>query len=369
MKRKKMCILGLILFTLIGNTAFVTAAEAEDVRNDSLQEVVSDLETGYSEYYNILNTEVMLCSNQEVDGKIEKIYQLDMEVVLKAENVEQLDYYQGITSYCNATAKINKASTETSRARMNLIASEKNDIYEQLKEYIGLEQNLIFFVKETYPIDNEEEKEILFENGLDYVSLEEMLPKQREELKASGYARMQKYDTEYAVRAADVTERRRRASYSVDAAVDYMTTYTSNPSSCNVCGSGCSSKVDTTKYNPDYGHYVSKGSHVDCANYVSQALHAGGIATDTTWKAGSSAWINVAKLTNYMTENSHWSSVSYSEVEKGDIVSYTAYSHVVMITSFDGTTYKYSGHTNDRLNATISIKSSTSSKYNFYRVS
>lgn len=70
-----------------------------------------------------------------------------------------------------------------------------------------------------------------------------------------------------------------------------------------------------------------------------------------------------------MTTNNHWSSVSYEQVKKGDIVSFTSYSHVVMITSFDGTTYKYSGHTNDRLNSTISIKKSNASSYNFYRVS
>lgn len=370
MRGKNLWAIGFALLTLMGNGVPVNAAEANVVGNDSLQEVVSDLEAGYSEYYDILDTEMTLCSSHEVDGNIEKIYLLDMSAVLKAESVEEMDYYQGVTAYCDMpTVEVSQLNAEANQMRMSMIASEKNDIYEELEEYIGAEQNLIFYVKETYPVNNEAEKEILFENGMDYVSLEEMLPAEHEELKANGYTRMENFDTEYAVMAGDASVQQVSATYSVDDAVEYMTTYTSNPSSCNVCGSGCTSKVDTSKYNSDYKHYVSNGSHVDCANYVSQALHAGGIATDSTWKAGSAAWIGVAKLTNYMTTNDYWNSVSYSQVKKGDIVSFTSYSHVVMITSFDGTTYKYSGHTNDRLNSTISIKSSNASSYNFYRVS
>ena len=203
---------------------------------------------------------------------------------------------------------------------------------------------------------------------MDYVSWEVMLPSSHEELQENGYERMA--NIENALIEEGIVPQQARASYSVDDAVDYMLKYTSNPSSCNVCGvNKCKSKVDTTKYNSDYAHYVTVGNHVDCANYVSQALCAGGIATDDTWKAGSSAWIGVGSLTKYMTDNKHWTSVSYSSVERGDIVSFTSYSHVVMITSYDGTTYKFSGHSNDRKDATISIKSSTASSYKFYRVS
>lgn len=369
-RRKKFWAIGLVALTLIGSGVSVNATETNMVKNNSLQQVVSDLEAGYSEYYDILDTEMILCASHEVGENIEKIYLIDMLAVLKAESVEEMDYYQGITAYCDMPImEASTLNTETNQMRMSRIASEQNDIYEELEEYIGAEQNLIFYVRESYPVNNEAEKEILFENGMEYVSLEEMLPAKHEELKASGYARMANFDSEYAVMLGDTSVQQVKATYSIDDAVEYMTTYTSNPSSCNVCGSGCTSKVDTSKYNSSYKHYVSKGSHVDCANYVSQALHAGGIATDSKWKAESAAWIGVAKLTDYMTTNNHWSSVSYDQVKKGDIVSFTSYSHVVMITSFDGTTYKYSGHTNDRLNSTISIKKSNASSYNFYRVS
>ena len=73
--------------------------------------------------------------------------------------------------------------------------------------------------------------------------------------------------------------------------------------------------------------------------------------------------------TSQMTDNKYWTSLSYSSVKKGDIVSYTSYSHVVMITSYDGTTHKYSGHSNDRKNTVININTNTASNYKFYRVS
>ncbi|MCM1125162.1 MAG: amidase domain-containing protein [Lachnospiraceae bacterium] len=356
---------------LMGTAMTANAAEINDAESSSLEETVANLENGYAEYYDIIRSEMTLCSSDEFAGNVENTYLLEMEAVLKAERVEEMDYYQGVENYCDtATDKISRMSAEDSKLCMDILSSEKEDIYKELEEYIGKTQSFVFYIKETYPIDNMEEKEILFENGMDYVSWEAMVPSNHEELRESGYARMEKVGAESTLMTDNMELQRAKASYSVDDAVNYMNKYTSNPSSCNVCGANkCTSKVDTTKYNSDYAYYVSPGSHVDCANFVSQALYAGGIATDDTWKAGSSSWIGVKALTDYMTSNKHWTSVGYSSVQKGDVVSFTSYSHVVMITSYDGTTYKYSGHTNDRKDATISIKSTTASSYKFYRVS
>ena len=370
MKINKLCAISLSIFTFLGAGMSVAAEEGNIDENSFLQDTIFNLEEGYSEYYNILETDVTLCSSCETDKNVENTYLVEMTAVLKAKNVEEMDYYKGVEEYCNAiTTEKKLMSEEKYQVRVAQLTVEERNIYEELQKYIGEEQNLIFYIKETYPTSDESSTEILFENGMDYVTLEEMLPAHREELKEDGFATMELLDLKKPVVLDSVSAQKTTASYSVDDTVKYMTTYTSNPSSCNVCGSGCNSKVDTTKYNSSYKHYVSKGKHVDCANYVSQALSAGGISTDSTWKAESDAWINVAKLTDYMTSNSHWSSVAYNQVQKGDIVSFTSYSHVVMITSFDGTTYKYSGHTNDRLNSVITIKSSNKSSYNFYRVS
>lgn len=356
MKGKKVWAVTIAIVLLLSNGVLANATDNSG-KSSSLQEVVSNLENGYSEYYDILNSELALYSSQEENGNIENIYCLNLTAVLKADNVEEMDYYQGISNYYDASAvELSQFNSKNDLLRLNMIAEEKANIYEKLKAHIGEKQNLLFLIKETYSANNEAEKEILFENGIDYVSWEEMLPASHEELRDNGYASMAYFDSEYATMAADVSLQQARASFIIENGIDYMIRYTSEPGTCNACGTTCKYYVDTTKYNPKYKHYAA--THSDCANYVSQAIHAAGIATDSTWKPESLAWINVSKLTDYMTSTNHWKSITYDKVQEGDIISFKSEPHVVMITWFDGTTYKYSGHTNDRLHHTISIKGS-----------
>lgn len=365
---KKLCVLALTATMMLANNVSVNAEENLNKVPDSLQEAVSNLEVGYSEYYDILDTETTLCSSHEIDGNIENIYLLEMQVVLKADSVEEMDYYQGVKDYYSIMEENTKRlKTQDNLQRIDLLSSEKVDIYGELEEYIGKEQSLLFYIKEIYSITNETEKIILFENGLDYVSWEAMLPSNPEEIQENGYARMVKIDAEYALSSEKTTLQATRASYTytVADAVNYMLRFTSNPTSCNACGNAsCKSKADTTKYNSNYTHYAS--NHRDCANYVSQALSDGGIPEDNTWKPGSRAWVNVSELTSYMTRNGYWTSVSYSILQKGDIISLIKDSHVAMITAFDGVTYSYSAHTNDRRNFVIS-EQKLKDKYNMYR--
>ena len=297
----------MVIGTVAVNNSNTNTAEATTHEKNQLQETISNLTKGYSEYYNISNVNTTLCSSGKADGNIENTYLLEMEAVLKADSVEDMDYYKGISDYYSAAKTgLSKINSQNNKLRMSVLSSEQSDIYEELEEYIGKEQNLVFYLKETYPENNETDKEILFENGVDYVSWEVMLPSSHDELRINGYERMADMDYEYASVSEKANIQNAKAAYSITKAVNYMTKYTSNPTSCNVCGKGCSSKVDTTKYNPNYKHYVSNGSHVDCANYVSQALHAGGISTDNTWKDASTAWVNVCILTSYMTSNLHF---------------------------------------------------------------
>ena len=168
---KRILAIMLAAVMLIGSGIIVNAEEAKIAVSDSLQKTISDLEKGYLEYYNIFSTDTTLCSSREINGTIENIYLLEIKVVLKADSVEQMDYYQGIKDLYAEVKKL--------------------DIYDELAQYIGKEQNLVFYVKEIYPIDNESEKEILFYNGVEYVSLEELLPPGHEELRQRGQAAME----------------------------------------------------------------------------------------------------------------------------------------------------------------------------------
>lgn len=173
---KRILAIMLAAVMLIGSGVIVNAEEAKIAVSDSLQKTISDLEKGYLECYNTFSTDTTLCSSREINGTIENIYLLEIKVVLKADSVEQMDYYQGIKDLYAEVKKL--------------------DIYDELAQYIGKEQNLVFYVKEIYPIDNESEKEILFYNGVEYVSLEKLLPPGHEELRQRGQAAMEYIEDE-----------------------------------------------------------------------------------------------------------------------------------------------------------------------------
>ena len=177
----------MVIGTVAVNNSNTNTAEATTHEKNQLQETISNLTKGYSEYYNISNVNTTLCSSGKADGNIENTYLLEMEAVLKADSVEDMDYYKGISDYYSAAKTgLSKINSQNNKLRMSVLSSEQSDIYEELEEYIGKEQNLVFYLKETYPENNETDKEILFENGVDYVSWEVMLPSSHDELRING---------------------------------------------------------------------------------------------------------------------------------------------------------------------------------------
>ena len=92
---KKLMTLLLVSSVVIGNNiTFVNAAEAEDKTIDPMQETISNLEKGYSEYYNISNVKTELISNNQTTGYVENFYIVEMDAILKANSVEEMDYCQ-----------------------------------------------------------------------------------------------------------------------------------------------------------------------------------------------------------------------------------------------------------------------------------
>lgn len=126
-------------------------------------------------------------------------------------------------------------------------------------------------------------------------------------------------------------------------AYTYANQYTSNPTSCSYHGSSCDIMQNTAYYNTSYNAY----EHNDCANYVSQALKAGGLGTNTTWKPYTYAWIRVSNLKSYLSNNGLLQSVNFSTILSGGIM-FTSGSHVMMVVKKDGTESLYSAHSNDR---------------------
>ena len=355
MMKKQLCASALAAMVLLTNGILSNAAELENINvHNSLKEAVTNLERGYSEYYDILSTETILCSTTETDNAVENIYCLTMNVSPKANSVEEIDYYQGIMEYTNTLiCETGTQKKEDNNLQVNILLSEQQEIYEELSQYINKEYDLTFYIKEKYDLNQDTKKEILFENGFDYVTWDKMLPLSHETLKNNGYHTMKDLDYECAVAVLN----EKSYSYEVSEAVSYMRRYTSNPTRCYACSdSNCVSWADASKYNPNYTNYAS--THSDCANYVSQALCEGGIPTDGKWNKNNTTWTRVDQLIPYMTSNGYCTNVSYNVVKRGDIIKFKNISHVAMVTFFDGTTYGYSGHTHDRLDAVIAINSS-----------
>ena len=349
MKYKVFNIALAIMLSVVLSSGTVSASSTETsfFSNDEIKnQIETSLTEGYQEYYNIDHFDITLCD----DGT----YFVEMTATLKAQSVEELDYYQGAMQYIAKNSSGTKASSE-----------QAEKLYDNLFAYIGKSQILNFYITPDIVRSNHTATcELLYEDGLGYVSAEDIFPPRHDEIFNCGYSYMesssksnlQRYN---ASSASDSNE----TIFSILNAVLYSESYTSNPTSCNL-HSNCGKLVDTTKYNSNYTHYAS--THSDCANFVSQTLYAGGIPTSTTWYAGSSNWIGVANLCSYMLDNGYWKSIDKSALFVGDYMRYTGKgeSHIVMITAHDGVSFRYSGHTNDRQNVVTSLSGSKT----FYHV-
>lgn len=112
---------------------------------------------------------------------------------------------------------------------------------------------------------------------------------------------------------------------------------------CGYAADGSPVYQDKTHWNSSYSQYNCN----DCANYVSQALTYGGMATDSTWQPYTYAWYNVTGLVNYIIGNDLGYYTSSSLLALGDL-GIIPNQHVVMASGLNP--LRYSAHTNDRLN-------------------
>lgn len=378
MKVKKLLAIALSMLIFMEaecNNVMAEEIEVCEVKSSIQQEAVELLYVGYGTYYDFLGSTATLIQRSITGDAVEEVFMLEVDAVLRADKVSELDYFKGIMEYyeeattssayfteeLESDAQLQDQATEY-ESFVSAVSNELSAEYDALDQYIGKEQILRFYVKAVYNENNVGDTSFLFENGSCYVPVEQMYPLTPEELHRNGYEYMQ----EFGIRTiAEISDRESglqstTSNFSVFNAVMYSETYTSNPSSCNVHGSTCDMKVDTTKYNPNYPYYVEK--HNDCANFVSQILHAGGIPTDSEWAAGKVAWTSISCLEQYMSGKGYWNQVSYSLLAVGDVVNFGG--HIVFVAANDGVSFRYSAHTNDRKDVVLS----NSGNYKYYHV-
>jgi hypothetical protein len=144
-------------------------------------------------------------------------------------------------------------------------------------------------------------------------------------------------------------------TYNRNLAAAYIRSFTSNPST--TCVSNTTVKQDKTKYNSNYSwlYNMSEMECKDCADYVSQALHAGGHLFLGNWTPGYySEWVNVDSLVSFITTNNRgFTSTNINILALGDLA-YTPGVHIAMVGQLAPP--RYSGHTNDRLDFAVTGK-------------
>lgn len=140
-------------------------------------------------------------------------------------------------------------------------------------------------------------------------------------------------------------------TYNGGAAANYGLTYTDNSGGTNV-----------NSYNSGYAYFQGN----DCANYVSQCLVAGGLQTDGTWYAYSTAWKRADYLLEWFRAKPEYSGLivrnpSPSDVKIGDPLFYVwgtevdgkvpnDIDHAGICTGVSGNTPLVSAHSNNRKN-------------------
>lgn len=300
------------------------------------------------------------------DGSVQYKTTVTVSERLKAQSVEEMPYIAGYLDELGASsystmaasdkAELAKSTfglnqdTALTEAQQNVVdtfVQSMDATVEMFDEYIGETSDFTYHIKVSAPVA---EPDNITLTGLDEfdndVNINEYELRSYDEIYRNGAEDAQAAVQSMMVSPAWVaTKINNYNSYNRIAARDYAYKYWSS-------------------YNPAYTSY--KGNGGDCANFVSQCLHAGGIPTDTTWKADSVSWIRASAVPSYMMNKGYATKTSYTNATAGSFA-YTSSGagHAVLVTINDGAKITYTAHTTDRKDAAFS-STDLNGNYSFY---
>ena len=300
------------------------------------------------------------------DGSVQYKTTVTVSERLKAQSVEEMPYIAGYLDELGASSYATMAAsdkTELAKSTFGLdqdtalTAAQQNVVdtfvqsmdttVEMFDEYIGETSDFTYHIKVSAPVA---EPDNITLTGLDEfdndVNINEYELRSYDEIYRNGAEDAQAAVQSMMIPPAWVaTKINNYNSYNRIAARDYAYKYWSS-------------------YNPAYTSY--KGNGGDCANFVSQCLHAGGIPTDATWKADSVSWIRASAVPSYMMNKGYATKTSYTNATAGSFA-YTSSGagHAVLVTINDGAKIAYTAHTTDRKDAAFS-STDLNGNYSFY---
>ena len=300
------------------------------------------------------------------DGSVQYKTTVTVSERLKAQSVEEMPYIAGYLDELGASSYATMAAsdkaelaksafgldqdTALTEAQQNVVdtfVQSMDPTVEMFDEYIGETSDFTYHIKVSAPVA---EPDNITLTGLDEfdndVNINEYELRSYDEIYRNGAEDAQAAVQSMMISPAWVaTKINNYNSYNRIAARDYAYKYWSS-------------------YNPAYTSY--KGNGGDCANFVSQCLHAGGIPTDATWKADSVSWIRASAVPSYMMNKGYATKTSYTNATAGSFA-YTSSGagHAVLVTINDGAKIAYTAHTTDRKDAAFS-STDLNGNYSFY---
>lgn len=300
------------------------------------------------------------------DGSVQYKTTVTVSERLKAQSVEEMPYIAGYLDELGASSYATMAAsdkaelaksafgldqdTALTEAQQNVVdtfVQSMDTTVEMFDEYIGETSDFTYHIKVSAPVA---EPDNITLTGLDEfdndVNINEYELRSYDEIYRNGAEDAQAAVQSMMISPAWVaTKINNYNSYNRIAARDYAYKYWSS-------------------YNPAYTSY--KGNGGDCANFVSQCLHAGGIPTDATWKADSVSWIRASAVPSYMMNKGYATKTSYTNATAGSFA-YTSSGagHAVLVTINDGAKIAYTAHTTDRKDAAFS-STDLKGNYSFY---
>lgn len=300
------------------------------------------------------------------DGSVQYKTTVTVSERLKAQSVEEMPYIAGYLDELGASSYATMAAsdkaelaksafgldqdTALTEAQQNVVdtfVQSMDTTVEMFDEYIGETSDFTYHIKVSAPVA---EPDNITLTGLDEfdndVNINEYELRSYDEIYRNGAEDAQAAVQSMMISPAWVaTKINNYNSYNRIAARDYAYKYWSS-------------------YNPAYTSY--KGNGGDCANFVSQCIHAGGIPTDATWKADSVSWIRASAVPSYMVNKGYATKTSYTNATAGSFA-YTSSGagHAVLVTINDGAKIAYTAHTTDRKDAAFS-STDLNGNYSFY---
>ena len=379
----------------------VTSISADDSSSklpseDVLRAAIEPLIDAQQEYYDVQDTIINnIVYSENEDGSIDTTFDLCLAMELKANSVSELPYVQGmletigVDSVEKCSAEAVEAQFEQSQSAMafasivedtftgqpdsTVISKAVADVISETNEYdqyIGTVSDFNYSILVTTDADGN----VTFVGGgtySDYIPIEEFFPATEAEMKEEG--------TEDFLSAVSVKVREISAAaldgnsssvlvttataYKRVSARDYANKWTSTVTVYPY--------IDESKYNPAYLSYNGEDKG-DCANYVSQAIHeGGGIATTTTWKPYTGAWVGSTALKEYFYDTTGlWTESNISSCNAGGVLMLCDSSgdeyHVAMCVHNDTVNRLYSAHNKDRKQRTYSSDYNLTGNKNHY---